>query len=380
MKKFKAIISKLKVQSSKFKAELKHRLAVFQRWQRLPHRVKAMSREERDCPTCHTHYQGNFCPRCGQSAAVGRYSFKKAFLLFIDVWGMGNRGMYHTIRDLILRPGYMARDYLKGMQMAYFPPFKMLFLLTTLSIIVAHGLNIRLHVDHSEDEDVVKIFGDRSNDNADLSQADSVAVVGKDTARIDASKTPSDSSAAKVAVVAKGDSASKRGKEGVAIASETAKADKEGKESDALLENKEGFISPVFADFANNLYDKRKSFPNLFSLLGLFFMSGFYFVFFRKMKTIENIRFSEFFIANVYFSNMMTIISIILSFFCINNNTFASILPIVMEAVAFKQFSGYGMKSTIKRMLASLALASVVIVILAVLFLVLLAVLSRIFG
>ena len=53
-----------------------------------------------------------------------------AFLNFLDVWGLGNRGMFRTIRDLVLRPGYMIRDYLKGMQMAYFPPFNMFFLLT----------------------------------------------------------------------------------------------------------------------------------------------------------------------------------------------------------------------------------------------------------
>ena len=53
--------------------------------------------------------------------------------LFLDVWGMGNRGMFRTLRDLILRPGYLIRDYISGMQMAYFPPFKLLFLLTALS-------------------------------------------------------------------------------------------------------------------------------------------------------------------------------------------------------------------------------------------------------
>ena len=114
----------------------------FLAWQQRPYVVAPLSEEWHECPTCSTHYQGNYCPRCGQSAKIGRYSFKKAFLLFLDVWGLGNRGMFRTLRDLLFRPGYMIRDYLSGMQMAYFPPFKMLFLLTTLSILVAHGLNI----------------------------------------------------------------------------------------------------------------------------------------------------------------------------------------------------------------------------------------------
>lgn len=69
-------------------------------------------------------------------------SLWKTFLLFIDVWGIGNRGMFHTIRDLILRPGFLICDYLSGKRSSYFPPFKLLFLLTTLSLLVSAGFNI----------------------------------------------------------------------------------------------------------------------------------------------------------------------------------------------------------------------------------------------
>ena len=123
----------------------KHKRTVWRRafriWQHKPHEVAPLSTERHICSSCATEFTGNFCPRCGQSARVGRFSFKKAFLLFLDVWGMGNRGMYHTIRDLLLRPGYMIRDYICGMQSAYFPPFKMFFLLTALSLLVEHGFS-----------------------------------------------------------------------------------------------------------------------------------------------------------------------------------------------------------------------------------------------
>ena len=116
----------------------------FRHWQRQPYAVRPRSEEEHDCPTCATRYRGNYCPTCGQPAVVGRYSARSALMQFLDVWGMGNRGMFHTLRDLLLRPGYMIRDYLSGMQMAYFPPFKMFFVLTTISLLVAHGFNIRM--------------------------------------------------------------------------------------------------------------------------------------------------------------------------------------------------------------------------------------------
>ena len=124
--------------------KLKEKYNRFREWQLQPHQVAPLVNEPHECATCGTHYEGNYCPRCGQSAKIGRYSFKKAFLLFLDVWGLGNRGMFRTIRDLILRPGYMIRDYLQGMQMAYFPPFKMFFLLVALSLIVETGLNVKM--------------------------------------------------------------------------------------------------------------------------------------------------------------------------------------------------------------------------------------------
>ena len=99
----------------------------FKEWKQQPRQVAPLSEVQHECATCGTHYEGNYCPRCGQSAKVGRYSFKNAILMFLDVWGLGNRGMFRSIRDLILRPSYMIRDYLRGMQMAYFPPFKMFF-------------------------------------------------------------------------------------------------------------------------------------------------------------------------------------------------------------------------------------------------------------
>ena len=115
----------------------------FREWQQRPSHIPQMTEQHHRCSTCGQEFQGNYCPCCGQSARIGRYSFKNALLLFLDVWGMGNRGMFRTLRDLILRPGYMIRDYISGMQMAYFPPFKLLFLLTALLLIVDSGVNLK---------------------------------------------------------------------------------------------------------------------------------------------------------------------------------------------------------------------------------------------
>ena len=70
---------------------------------------------------------------------MNRFSLKQAIDLFLDVWDVNNRSVFRTMRDMLLRPGYMIRDYLNGMQAGYFSPFKMFFLLATLSLLVEHG-------------------------------------------------------------------------------------------------------------------------------------------------------------------------------------------------------------------------------------------------
>ena len=136
MSKTKKVLNYLK--SSKKRVVLKR---AFHVWQLKPHEVAPLSESTHECAACGTEYQGNYCPRCGQSASVGRFSFKKAMQHFLDVWGMGNRSMFRSLRDLVLRPGYMIRDYLSGMQSAYFPPFKMFFVFVAISLLVEHGLS-----------------------------------------------------------------------------------------------------------------------------------------------------------------------------------------------------------------------------------------------
>lgn len=254
----------------------KEKYRQFREWQERPYEVQPMSQEEHDCATCSTHYTGNYCPRCGQSASIGRYSFKNAILLFLNVWGLGNRGMFRTLRDLIFRPGYMIRDYLSGMQMAYFPPFKLLFLLTALSVIVAHGVNLRGRTVDQQRQEAI----DMVTQNSDGS----------------------------------------------------------------------GIEMPVL-DAVNRTLDLQERFPNLLSLTTIFFLTVFYYLFFRKSKNIPDLRFSEFLIAMIYTANMLTIYEVFLAF--IGADAFQITYSSVLTVIPLKQLSGFSWIRTILSMVAA---------------------------
>ena len=84
------------------------------------------------CKHCGTEFTGAYCPKCSMPARWHRFNWKLLLLNFMDIWGLGNRPMFRTIRDLFWRPGYMIRDYLRGHQLSYFPPFKMLAVWTVI--------------------------------------------------------------------------------------------------------------------------------------------------------------------------------------------------------------------------------------------------------
>ena len=255
----------------------------FREWQQQPYQVKPLSEENHVCPTCGTSFEGNYCPRCGQSTRIGRYSFKNAFLLFLDVWGLGNRGMFRTIRDLILRPGYMIRDYLQGMQMAYFPPFKMFFLLITLGLLIDTGMNIKREnrIEKAQIEINEGIF-------KALNQTDSIS------------------------------------------------NNTEKKQDTASIDNQ---MTKETIDSSNAAYEwtiKHLSFVTIIFLL--LFSLPLYF-FFRKSPAYPDIKYSEFFVAVVYITNMITVYSIFVSFFGLSQ--WLDVAVYILTLIPLKQLSGF---------------------------------------
>lgn len=279
----------------------------FKEWEKQPHQVAPLSEVHHECATCGTSYEGNYCPRCGQSAKIGRYSFKNAFLLYLDVWGLGNRGMFRSIRDLILRPGYMIRDYLRGMQMAYFPPFKMFFLLIALSLLVDTGLNIQgINREKHNEKEATELVKGFVNSKEIIKEQE------------------------------------KRGEEKTAKALTEDQSEKSGekknrKVTDTIIEYMEQHDSVVV-------------------LVGLLIFSLPLYLLFHHCPSIPDLRLSECFVAMVYISNMIIIYNIIPSLLCFNVKAEIAfnMLSLLLVVIPIKQLSGYSYWSTIWRILVAI--------------------------
>lgn len=215
-------------------------------------------------------------------------------MLFLDVWGMGNRSMFRSLRDLVLRPGYLIRDYIGGMQSAYFPPFKMFFVLAALAVLVEHGCSVSPTDTDAKLENgqmVEQVDGDRNEDRDEV----------------------------------------------------TAPVEQLGPEEPVveLKVNENEVKSPMYyrgLKFAQFMVSLQKKNPAIFALFSLLLFSWPLFFFLRRSPAIPDLRFAEFVVALVYTSNTYSIFSIVGNLL---GSLLLKILAVIMVFVALKQFSGY---------------------------------------
>lgn len=89
---------------------------------------------EHHCFNCGKDYTGNYCPYCSQSFNTRRFTWKSMMTGFLDVWDLSGRSVPNTLLQLTYRPGYLLKDYFQCRRQSYFPPIKLLLLVSVLTL------------------------------------------------------------------------------------------------------------------------------------------------------------------------------------------------------------------------------------------------------
>lgn len=110
-------------------------------WYRLLHQKQIRGKRERKeisaeciCKNCGEVFQGNHCPHCGQNCHTPRFTLRNACQNILSGFFNIDNGFTRNLLELLYRPGYMIRDYLKGKRVHYYKPFQTLFVLAALYI------------------------------------------------------------------------------------------------------------------------------------------------------------------------------------------------------------------------------------------------------
>ncbi len=91
---------------------------------------------QHECGSCAYHYQGHFCPRCGQKYIGSRFTLKQSFLWIFDQILNLEKGIWYTTKILLVNPAKGIKDFLSGATVRYMHPFRFVFVLATLSALL----------------------------------------------------------------------------------------------------------------------------------------------------------------------------------------------------------------------------------------------------
>ncbi len=94
--------------------------------------------ESKHCLNCNhslTKAQ-NFCSTCGQVASTHRFTIASFFHEGFHAVTHADKGLLYLLKELTIRPGQVAREYIEGKRKKYFNPFTFFLILMALFVFV----------------------------------------------------------------------------------------------------------------------------------------------------------------------------------------------------------------------------------------------------
>jgi len=124
-----------------------------------------------ECKNCQTKFSGKYCPNCGQSLK----EFEKPLnFLIIDLAGnifAFDTRFWKTLTSIILRPGYLAADYIKGHRARYMPPFRFYVFISFIFFLM---LSIYINRHAKLDNDVLQKINQSFDQTISKSNTDTI--------------------------------------------------------------------------------------------------------------------------------------------------------------------------------------------------------------
>ena len=99
--------------------------------------LQQASTDGRTCLNCDSPLRGQYCAQCGQRSQTRLISlFELVRDAFGDLFELDSR-LWQTLGPLLVRPGRLTADYLKGKRARFMPPFRTYLVLSLLFFVVA---------------------------------------------------------------------------------------------------------------------------------------------------------------------------------------------------------------------------------------------------
>ncbi len=126
-------------------------------------------REEKICLNCNAAIYGRYCHVCGQENIEPKESFWHLASHFIaDLFHYDGKFL-KTIKYLLFRPGFLAKEHLRGRRADYLHPIRLYIFVSAFFFLIVFGFYTKHKASHFEDktsEHYIKITQDLKEDKA----------------------------------------------------------------------------------------------------------------------------------------------------------------------------------------------------------------------
>jgi hypothetical protein len=93
-------------------------------------------RQDKTCLNCNYVVDNRFCPNCGQENTDTRKTFFHLFVHFFEDLTHYENAFWKTIKNLLLRPASLTREYLSGKRMSYLAPVRLYIFLSFITFFI----------------------------------------------------------------------------------------------------------------------------------------------------------------------------------------------------------------------------------------------------
>jgi len=114
------------------------------------------------CKNCNESINGNYCSNCGQSAEIKKINRRYIFTEIADVLFV-NRGMFDTIKNLLIKPGISIRRYITGDRSRFVRPISFVVVTSLIYTIANYFFPLGL-------ENFVSQFGENDQSSVDITK------------------------------------------------------------------------------------------------------------------------------------------------------------------------------------------------------------------
>jgi len=97
-------------------------------------------RKEKDCLNCGTIVQGHYCQHCGQENIEPKETFWHMVTHFFYDITHFDGSFFVTLKDLLFKPGFLTKEYMKGRRRAYLHPVRMYVFTSAVFFLVFYSL------------------------------------------------------------------------------------------------------------------------------------------------------------------------------------------------------------------------------------------------